>query len=576
VCGSKLPTLILLVLTAIQMILFFDVETTGLSKNADRIVQLAWILATEDGRMVIERDYVIYPEGYSIPNGATQIHGISTEFARDHGVELKVALEHFVDDAEIASTVVAHNISFDYGMILRALDRAHLKDPLKTKPQICTMRLSKDWCKLPKFNGRSGFKWPKLEELYYKVFSKDFEGAHDALNDTQACMEVYFALVEKGVIGPPVLESDRETEILNIETFADPATKARKPSSSQPKKFEANHNDIQEDAFQKGYQEGRVQGFNEGYARGDSETRESLLLHASSTKWILDKLSESALAYDQLFVISHPTVSNEQFNNIAVLNDAHDPEVFYALLESSPITSSMLFLLMGDSESPWPDTESDALQRSLDRYTFDYDFCEVLCCLARNPSLPFNLLAIIIPYSFERTDEEINRIANSLIQHPEVTLDELASFLLLAAELQDERAFLLLLQYESAPVDSLESAVRLVTERESIDEMALRCVNLFLKHSNVSPTAVLELCKWFYDSLAAAGIEKFDDSYLDARSNDLYEHFGDAEQLIAISLVHKILLNHQNDSVRKMVSYWCHFHELDFEGVPTLPPDNDA
>ncbi len=49
-------------------------------------------------------------------------------------------------------------------------------------------------------NTQAGYKRPKLEELHLLLFDEDFDNAHDALADTEACMRCFFELVERGVI----------------------------------------------------------------------------------------------------------------------------------------------------------------------------------------------------------------------------------------------------------------------------------------------------------------------------------------------------------------------------------------
>lgn len=186
------------------MYLFFDVETTGLSARADRIVQLAWALTDFDGNVEAMRTYIIKPDGFSIPLAASKIHGISTARACDIGDSLQLVLERFAADVESAVVVVAHNISFDAGILRTEFKRINLPCPIENKLQICTMRLSTEWCRLPKFNGRTGFKFPKLSELYFRLFGESFDGAHDAANDVRACMRAYFELVRKGIVVPPV------------------------------------------------------------------------------------------------------------------------------------------------------------------------------------------------------------------------------------------------------------------------------------------------------------------------------------------------------------------------------------
>ncbi|WP_083495407.1 3'-5' exonuclease [Tsuneonella troitsensis] len=185
------------------MFLFFDTETTGLSKASDRIVQIAWVVATREGRIEREESHIIKPEGFSIPTQASRIHGITTEAAQRLGRDRRTILSRFLSDARPVTCVVAHNMSFDLGMLRSDLNRSGLACEIDTKNHICTMALSTAWCELPKPRGGTGHKWPKLEELHYKIFGHYFENAHDALADAHATRKCFFELVRRKVITPP-------------------------------------------------------------------------------------------------------------------------------------------------------------------------------------------------------------------------------------------------------------------------------------------------------------------------------------------------------------------------------------
>ena len=105
------------------MYLFFDTETTGLPKNwrapvSDvdnwpRLVQLAWQIYDKEGNNLSKHDFIIKPEGFTIPSEASSVHGISTERAMSEGHDLKEILQQFAKSIEPAETLVAHNMSFD-------------------------------------------------------------------------------------------------------------------------------------------------------------------------------------------------------------------------------------------------------------------------------------------------------------------------------------------------------------------------------------------------------------------------------------------------------------------------------
>jgi len=105
------------------MYLFFDTETTGIPRNhkapaADlqnwpRLVQLAWLLADEEANEISSVEYIVKPDGFTIPKNAAKIHGITTEKAVQNGVDLKSILIEITPSIKKASVLVAHNIQFD-------------------------------------------------------------------------------------------------------------------------------------------------------------------------------------------------------------------------------------------------------------------------------------------------------------------------------------------------------------------------------------------------------------------------------------------------------------------------------
>lgn len=172
-------------------ILLFDVETTGLPKtkkpaiegpnNWPHIVSISWLIL-DNNIIVKKRDYIIKPEGWIIPQDSTRIHGITTEDALEKGFPLLKVMSEFM--AEIFDGLVAHNIEFDYNVVMNAI-RWDLGIEFKgfSKPLICTMKLSTEKCKLNSYWG--GFKYPSLSELYFEVFKRkpDEKKLHGSLYD---------------------------------------------------------------------------------------------------------------------------------------------------------------------------------------------------------------------------------------------------------------------------------------------------------------------------------------------------------------------------------------------------------
>ncbi|MDP3899635.1 MAG: 3'-5' exonuclease [bacterium] len=189
------------------MFLFFDTETTGLPRdwqapvedvdNWPRLVQLAWLVSDENGKEVSGNNFIIRPDGFIIPEEASNVHGITTERALAEGVDLAEALTEFGQALAAAKVLVAHNIRFDEKIMGAEFARQAIQNNFFTLPRVCTMQESTDYCGI---EGYYGYKWPKLMELHQKLFDESFDGAHDALADVRACAKCFFELMARGVI----------------------------------------------------------------------------------------------------------------------------------------------------------------------------------------------------------------------------------------------------------------------------------------------------------------------------------------------------------------------------------------
>lgn len=189
------------------MYLFFDTETTGLPcgprsdyRSWPRLVQLAWLLTDEKGVTIDKQNFIVRPEGFTIPSRATQIHGISTDKARQEGMPLVQVLRQFLISTTYTDQLVGHNFDFDYQVMKSEMIRNKIPDFLRGYPTICTMTSKPviDYCRV--LRGDRKQKWPKLSELYYLLFKEEMHGAHDAFVDTEACARCFFELKRLGVI----------------------------------------------------------------------------------------------------------------------------------------------------------------------------------------------------------------------------------------------------------------------------------------------------------------------------------------------------------------------------------------
>ena len=187
--------------------LFFDTETTGVPKdykapsydtrNWPRLVQLAWILTDDKGHLIYSRNLIIKPDGFDIPSEAVIVHGISTQKALEAGIPLKEVIEQFQIALNVAECIVGHNVAFDKKIVGAEMIRLGLKDIMDSKKSHCTMQSSIDFCKIP---GKYGYKYPKLQELYKKLFGIEFDNAHNAMSDIEATEKCFWELKKRKLI----------------------------------------------------------------------------------------------------------------------------------------------------------------------------------------------------------------------------------------------------------------------------------------------------------------------------------------------------------------------------------------
>lgn len=196
------------------MFLFFDTETTGLPKswkapvtdldNWPRLVQIGWQLYDSKQNLLESVEYIIRPDGFTIPKAASDVHGISTERALAEGDELSEVLNKFRGSMLKADYLIAHNINFDEMIVGAEFIRMKTERLPKKLPRICTMKSAINFCAIPSRNGYSDYKFPNLTELHKKLFQKGFDDAHTALADVEACANCFFELKQMGVITIPV------------------------------------------------------------------------------------------------------------------------------------------------------------------------------------------------------------------------------------------------------------------------------------------------------------------------------------------------------------------------------------
>lgn len=159
---------------------FFDLETTGVDPENDRIVQIA-LIRVEPGGARSTYETLVNP-GRPIPPGATAVHGITD--ADVAGAPAFAAIRGEVERVLTGSDLAGYNsIRFDGPLLQNELQRAGSELDLRGSRHLDAMVIFK-------------LMEPRnLTAAYRKYCDKELVNAHSALADTEATLEILDAQV---------------------------------------------------------------------------------------------------------------------------------------------------------------------------------------------------------------------------------------------------------------------------------------------------------------------------------------------------------------------------------------------
>ena len=174
-------------------IIVLDTETSGLSPEKNRIIELSAVKVVCDGQKAVvtdELDVLIkLPDGEKIPPEIVELTHITDEMLDSDGVSEQEACKVFCDlFAEERILVVAYNAQFDMNFLFYFLYRNSKLDILKKINMLDALTVYKDRHEYPH----------KLENaiLIYGLSDK-VQNTHRAIDDTLATVEVLKSMDEE-------------------------------------------------------------------------------------------------------------------------------------------------------------------------------------------------------------------------------------------------------------------------------------------------------------------------------------------------------------------------------------------
>jgi DNA polymerase-3 subunit epsilon len=162
-------------------IIFFDLETTGVNVETDRIVQIALMIVKPDGTKEFKSRY-INPE-IPIPKEASDVHHITDETVKDAPIFKRVAkgLFQIFEGCNVAGY---NSDAFDIPLLHKEFERCGIEWDVSKVQRVDVFKLYK----LMHPND--------LSSVYHRLTGNILTNAHNAEDDINATFEVFNKLVE--------------------------------------------------------------------------------------------------------------------------------------------------------------------------------------------------------------------------------------------------------------------------------------------------------------------------------------------------------------------------------------------
>lgn len=181
----------------------FDIETTGLNRTNDRIIEIGAVLY-QNGQISNKYGTLIHSVNH-IPQSASRVNHITDEMLLNAPSEEQAYLEiiDFMKNAISGDVpLVAHNASFDISFLKNTLERLGYNGNLK---YIDTLTLSKKKLDLCNYK----------QQTVADFFGIDNKNAHRALDDAETCGMIFAKLLKANDKQSLMKKYDYENEITN-------------------------------------------------------------------------------------------------------------------------------------------------------------------------------------------------------------------------------------------------------------------------------------------------------------------------------------------------------------------------
>lgn len=187
-------------------ILCLDIETTGLDKLSDHIIQLSYeIYDFNENKTLKEYNKIIRPmdENFTISDEAFKKHRFTKEFILENGIDIKYAIQSLSHDISQCDALLTYNgNSFDLVFISEYCKRYKIDFNIPS-----SMVCYDSYVIEQKLNPRT------LEAVYKRYTGNELLGVHNAMVDIKATIDIFKKQIELTEL------NDSEYELLSMSGF---------------------------------------------------------------------------------------------------------------------------------------------------------------------------------------------------------------------------------------------------------------------------------------------------------------------------------------------------------------------
>ena len=208
----------------------FDLETTGVDVTTARIVTASLILLDPQGNVVRRGEWLADP-GVEIPAGAAAVHGITTEYAREHGRPAREVVWELAGGIGALNIdgvpIIAFNAAYDFSvlhheMLRHNIANGELPPGVVLDPYVLHKHV------IPRKRGK------RTLEVLAAEYGVSLENAHTSADDALAAERLLVKLTEQF---PQVLNVDaRQLHEQQIQWAAEQAASFQAWLRTQPGK----------------------------------------------------------------------------------------------------------------------------------------------------------------------------------------------------------------------------------------------------------------------------------------------------------------------------------------------------